>query len=266
MAEQTFCWDAADYSRHSETQFSWARETIAKLNLKGDETLIDLGCGDGKVSAYIAERLPKGAVLGIDNSPEMIDLARLSFPAGAYPNLAFEHMDVCAIEVDRRFDIAFSNAVLHWVKDHRPVLACVRECLKPGGRLLFQMGGKGNAMDIALALLEIISRHPWQPYFTEIPIPYSFYEPEEYRDLLNGARLEPIRVELIPKDMVQPGRLALTGWIRSTWLPYTQRVPEDMRESFIGDLVDTYLAKHPLDEQGNAHATMMRLEVEAIKG
>ena len=265
MSEQAIRWDAAEYLKHSETQFAWARETISKLGLQGHEHLIDLGCGDGKVSAYLAERLPKGAVLGIDNSPEMIDLANRTFPPARCPNLAFRCMDVCEIDVKRLFDIAFSNAVLHWVKDHRAVLAGVRACLKPGGRVLFQMGGKGNALEVGLALLEIISRAPWQPYFTEIPIPFQFYEPEEYRDLLNEARLEPIRVELIPKDMVQPGREALAGWIRSTWLPYTQRVPEDRREAFIGDMVDTYLAEHPLDEQGHAHAAMVRLEVEAVK-
>lgn len=266
MQEETFRWDSAEYAKHSEAQFAWARETIAKMNLKGDEHLIDLGCGDGKVSAYIAERLPSGSVLGIDNSPEMIDLARRTFPPARFPNLTFEHMDVCDINVDRCFDIAFSNAVLHWVKDHRPVLAGVRQCLKPGGRLLFQMGGKGNAFDLALALLELVTRERWQPYFTEIPVPFGFFDPEEYRPLLGETGLIPVRVEIIPKSMVQPSRAALAGWLRSTWLPYTERVPHDMRETFIGDLVDTYLAKHPLDEQGHAHVAMVRLEVEAIKG
>jgi trans-aconitate 2-methyltransferase len=265
MTEETFRWDSADYARHSEIQFAWARETIAKLGLKGDETLIDLGCGDGKVSAYIAERLPSGTVLGIDNSLEMIDLARQTFPPARCPNLTFMCMDVCAIDLKERFDIAFSNAVLHWVKDHHPVLAGVRECLNPGGKLLFQMGGKGNAMDIALALLEIITREPWQPFFTEFPFPFGFFDPEEYEPMLRQAGLDPIRVELIPKIMVQPSRAALTGWIRSTWLPFTQRVPEDQREAFINDLVATYLAQHPLNAQGEAHVPMKRLEVEARK-
>ncbi len=265
MAEQSIHWDAAVYAQHSEAQFSWARETIAKLGLKGHEHLIDLGCGDGKVSAYLAERLPRGAVLGLDNSEEMIDLAGRTFPPSRYPNLSFRYMDVCNIDVQQRFDIAFSNAALHWVKDHRPVLAGVRQCLSPGGRLLFQMGGKGNAQEVGLALLEIISRPPWQPYFTEIPIPFRFFEPGEYRDLLNEAVLEAVRVELIPKVMVQPGRDALAGWLRSTWLPFTQRVPKQRREDFIDDLVETYLAGHPLDERGHAHVAMMRLEVEARK-
>ncbi len=80
MTEQSMHWDAAVYARHSEAQFGWARETIAKLGLQGHEHLIDLGCGDGKVSAYLADRLPTGAVLGIDNSQEMIDLAGRTFP------------------------------------------------------------------------------------------------------------------------------------------------------------------------------------------
>lgn len=260
-----YSWDASDYARHSAAQFAWARELITKLNLKGDETVLDIGCGDGKVTAYLAERLPRGAVVGIDNSAAMIDLAQRTFPPERHPSLAFRVMDAREIVFEQHFDVVFSNAVLHWVKDHRPVLDGVSACLKNGGRLLFQMGGKNNARDVVLALLRLIARDAWKPFFAEFPFPYGFYDPQEYRALLMAAGLEPSRVELIPKDMQQPGRDGLTGWIRTTWLPYTQRIPEDRREDFIAALVETYLAKHPLDPQGYAHVGMVRLEVEACK-
>ena len=81
--------------------------------------------------------------------------------------------------------------------------------------------------------------------------------------LLREAGLKPVRVELLPKDMQQAGRAGLAGWVRTTWLPYTQRVPEPLREQFILELVDSYLDRHPLDIHGFAHVPMVRLEVEA---
>lgn len=263
MAEAKYRWDSIEYAKHSHAQFAWARELFAKLGLKGDETVLDIGCGEGKVTAYIAERVPRGAVVGIDNSLEMLTLAQDTFPPETYPNLIFLHMDAREISLEKKFDVAFSNAMLHWVKDHRPVLKGVKACLKPSGILLFQMGGKGNASDVVKSMLRVIVRESWKGYFTELPFPYAFHGPDAYRELLTEAGFEPMRIELIPKDMQQPGREAMAGWIRSTWLPYTGRIPAALRETFILEIVDDFLERHPLDAEGMAHVGMVRLEVEA---
>jgi trans-aconitate 2-methyltransferase len=265
MSEPGYRWDAGDYARHSGAQAAWARELIAKLALRGDEEVLDIGSGDGKVTADLAERVPRGRVLGIDSSPDMVARARQSFPASRYPNLSFEPGDALELSFTERFEAVFSNAVLHWVRDHLRVLRGVARALKPGGRLLFQMGGRGNAAAILAVIDTLSERDPWAAHLHGFPCPYGFYGPEEYRGWLAQAGLEARRVELIPKLMRQQGKEGLAGWVRTTWLPYTERVPEARRDEFIAEIVELYTRAHPPDAEGIVGVPMVRLEVEAVR-
>lgn len=258
-------WNAEEYSQASGQQQKWARELIAGLGLAGSERMLDIGCGDGKVTAEIAALLPAGSVTGVDVSPEMIDFARAAFPPASHPNLSWRVMDAGELRFDGGFDLVFSNATLHWVIDHRPVLAGIARALEPGGRAVLSMGGKGNAREVVAELVTMLAREEWSRYFTGMTGAYGFYGPGEYGVWLKEAGLEPRRVELVAKDMTQPGREGLASWVRTTWLPFTQRVPEDRRERFIYALTDSYLEGHPLDSEGLAHVEMFRLEVEAVK-
>lgn len=257
-------WNAQDYSKSSSEQQKWAQELISKLALKGDERVLDIGCGDGKITAQIARQLPEGCVMGIDLSEEMINFATRNFPPDRYPNLSFELKDAGNLDFDHGFDVVFSNAALHWVIDHLPVLEGVKKSLKPSGKLLFQMGGAGNAIEIFEAFDTIIKNDTWGKYFTNFPTPYAFYGPQEYEELLKQVGLKRKRVELIPKDMIHKGKEELSAWVRTTWLPYTQRIPQGSREEFIDELVDRYLESHPVDRDGFTHVQMIRLEVEAV--
>jgi trans-aconitate methyltransferase len=137
--------------------------------------------------------------------------------------------------------------------------------LKRGGRLLFQMGGKGNAQEILAVLDRLFMEKPWMKFFVGFSFPHGFYTPDQYTAWLREVKLEPERVELVPKNMQLQGREGLAGWIRTTWLPYTERLPTELREQFIEQIVTTYLNQHPLDGAGVAHVRMVRLEVEANK-
>jgi len=263
--ENNYTWNAKDYAKHSTTQQAWARELISKLKLNGHESVLDVGCGDGKVTAEIAGYVPGGIVVGVDSSKEMIELAHEGFTQDKYPNLSFQVLDARHLPFQEKFDVVFSNAALHWIKDHRPVIAGIQKSLKPGGRILLQMGGKGNAEAILSVLEEMMSENEWRQYFYDFAFSYGFYDLEEYMVWTSEAGLNPVRVELIPKDMSYDKRDGLTGWVRTTWLPYTERVPEERREEFITRLIDKYIEKYPLDSEGKVHVNMMRLEVEAIK-
>jgi trans-aconitate 2-methyltransferase len=256
-------WDAEDYSRSSSAQHVWARELIAKLRLRGDESVLDVGCGDGKVTAEIAALVADGRVVGVDNSPQMVRFAARSFDQE--PNLRFLLRDAAKLDFAEEFDVVFSNATLHWVIDHGPVLDGIQRALRPGGRLLLQMGGRGNAAEI-LSLMERLPTDPkWRVYFPEPVKAYGFYGPEEYARWLAGAGLTPLRLELLARDMAQPGSEGLASWVRTTWLPYTQRVPEERRDEFVADIVARYVRTHPPDGEGLVHVRMLRLEVEARK-
>lgn len=258
-------WDARDYAQSSSAQQRWALELLDKLTLRGDERLLDVGCGDGKVTAEIAARRPEGSVVGVDNSSDMISLAQSSYPPESHPNLRFQWGDATSLPFCDQFTTAFSNATLHWIRDHRPVLAGIARSLQRGGVALLQMGGRGNAADLLAVLDTLCATHEWRGYFEGMPFPYGFNGPDEYRHWLPEAGLEARRLELIPKDMTHAGRAGFDGWVRTTWMPFTQRVPPERREDFLAQVLDAYLARHPADALGRVHIAMVRLEVEARK-
>ncbi|MFH0977159.1 MAG: methyltransferase domain-containing protein [Spirochaetota bacterium] len=263
--QKSYTWDSEDYAKQSEAQYKWAKELTGKLNLKGSESVLDIGCGDGKVTALLCSYLAGGSVTGIDSSADMIALAKKNHPPEKYPELFFIKMDATRLDFENKFDIAFSNAVLHWIKDQAAVLDGVKKSLKQSGRILFQMGGKGNAQDIIEVAHKLMEEKQWAQYFKEFVFPYNFPAPDEYCDWLQQADLELVRAELIRKDMTQHGAEGLAGWFRTTWMPYTDRIPKEKQDDFIHKTINLYLQKFPLDECGLAHVSMVRLEVEAVK-
>lgn len=257
-------WDPKSYMKSSSEQQRWARELFSKLQLQGDESILDIGCGDGKVTAELATLVPSGRVLGIDSSREMISHARETHPPIEHPNLEFQEGEATSLSFEACFDRVVSFACLHWVRDHQAVLRGVKKGLRSQGRLLIQCGGRGNAAQVFEVAQETTDLERWKKYFREFEDPYYFYGPEGYSDWLKAAGLRPLRVELIPKDMVQQGREGFAGWVRSTWHPYIERVPPELRSGFIDELTDRYLKAHPPDSQGLVHTSMVRLEVEAV--
>lgn len=258
-------WNAEDYKQNSAAQLLWAQELIDKLALNGSESILDLGCGDGKVTAAIAGLLPSGSILGIDNSNAMIRLASQQFPIHRYPNLTFALMDARALIFDNRFDIVFSNAVLHWIKDHRPVLKGLFKSLKLGGKILLQMGAKDGVQEYLAVLNKILATPEWQAHFIDFEFPYGFMGTDDYEVMLSEAGFRTKRLELIAKDAIHENKERFKGWIRTTWLPYTERVPPEKRELFIERIASKYLEQFPQDNDGHVHVPMVRLEVEAEK-
>ena len=314
-------WNAGDYAANSAVQQTWARELIAQLNLRGDEHVLDVGCGDGKVTAEIARAVPRGSATGADASAPMIEFARQAFPRGKVPNLEFRICDAqkislaalsspsplqkeeragvrrrlisnskprtptlsplgrgegvdsapgrvlsCVqIQTDEKFDIVFSNAVLHWVDDHRAFLWGAASVLRPGGRLIVSCGGKGNAHDVFVALRPEMRLKRWREFFRRLEKPYFFYSPADYEKWLPRFGFKSRGVRLSSKDAVYDGHAGFAAWLRTTWLPYVQRVPENLREKFIAAVTDRYVAKHPPDADGRVHVRMMRLEIDAVK-
>lgn len=258
-------WNAADYAANSVVQQTWARELIAKLNLRGDERILDVGCGDGKVTAEIARAVPRGSTTGVDASAEMISFAKKTFPPAKNPNLEFHVMDAREIQFDCQFDLVFSNAALHWVDNHQKFLRGAGTVLKPGGRLVVSCGGKGNAQDVFVAMRPEIRLARWREYFRKMPEPYFFYVPDEYKKWLAKAGFEVNHIQLAPKDASYPGAEGFATWVRTTWIPYAQRVPENLREEFIAAVTRRYIAKHPPDAEQKVHVKMVRLEIDAVK-
>ncbi len=258
-------WNADEYSRYSSAQHKWAREVIAKVSLQKDEHVLDVGCGDGKVTAEIAAYVPEGTVLGIDNSAAMINFANDKFPKSKFPNLSFLVGDAKNLKYINQFDVILSNAALHWVDDHQKVLNGMYNSLKTGGRILLQMGGKGNIQEAFNTLNKMKLKDEWLPYLHDFKSPYNFYSIEEYYDLLAQTDFKKIKVDLVEKDMLHKGEEGLKGWIRTTWLPITEKIPFEKREEFIHHTYRAFANDYPSDNEDVFHVKAKRLIVEGEK-
>jgi trans-aconitate methyltransferase len=256
-------WNAVDYAQHSQGQERWARELLANIQLRADEQVLDVGCGDGRITAYIATQLPQGRVSGVDLSADMIAHATAQFRQLA--NLSFQQCDASHLPFDNQFTLVFSNAALHWVRDHQPVLAGISRSLKPGGRFVAQMGGAGNGAAMLASFDAVGNRPPWREYFTDFVSSYGFHHPDDYVRWLGSAGLQVEECRLLAKDMVHANVSAFLGWVRTAWHPYTNVVTHARREQFIAEVVEHYLQLNPVDSAQQVHVQMMRLQVNARK-
>jgi len=255
-------WDAKDYKNNSKYQEQWARELIAKIKIKPCWNVLDIGCGDGRLTAIVAEKIRKGKVLGIDNSESMVKHAKNEFNGGKYKNLEFISNDARKINFKNKFDLILSNSCLHWVIDHQSLLKRIKMALKPNGKIFIQMGGKGNAQMMVNTVNKIIREDKWEKYFRNFLFPWGFYGAKQYRAWLKQAGLKPDSVKILTRIMRQ-NKAGMTAWIRTTWLPYTQRVPEKLRKEFLNEILQRYIEKHPLDSKGLLTLIMKRLEIIA---
>ena len=254
-------WNASDYAVNSSAQQKWADELAAKLDIAADDHILDIGCGDGKITVGLAGRAPEGKTVGIDSSESMIAYAREHRTA---PNVTYKVMDARKILLPDKFSIIFSNAALHWVDDHPAVLRGIKQHLTTKGKALLQMGGKGNTREIRAAIDEVRLGPSYAKYFKDFGYPYNFFDIPDYEKWLKSAGLRANRLELIPRDMKHDGPEGLKGWLRTTKFPYLDMLPDSgLREQFLNDVLETYLSVRPLDEEGRTTVKMVRLEVEA---
>ncbi len=253
-------WDASAYHRSASAQTGWGREVHQRLALRGDERVIDLGCGDGRLTAELAGRVPRGRVTGVDADPDMIRFARAHH---AGPNLDYLQADARRFSIDDGGDLIVSTACLHWIDDQAAVLRRCRAHLQPGGRIHFQLGGRGNCAGI-LAAAEAVAAEPrWAPHLLPFSTPWHFRGPEDYLDLLPRCGFRARRAELLPRDMAHDGPEGLRAWMRTTWMPVLARVPEPLRPELLEAIAGRYLAQRPPDARGRTHVDVVRLEVEA---
>ena len=143
-----YTWNAEDYAQHSRGQEAWARELLTLLDLRPDDVVLDIGCGDGRTTVSIAKSVPHGRVVGVDLSAEMVAHAIAQHCRPPVHNLRFEQADAAALTFESEFSVVFSNAVLHWVQDQRSAVQGIARALRPAGRFVAQFGGYGNVAEV----------------------------------------------------------------------------------------------------------------------
>ena len=215
------------------------REVLERLELDGDETVLDAGCGSGRVTQALVERLPRGHVIGVDGSAEMIAAARERLGGSAELHVA----DLLALQLDGRTVAAIlSTATFHWISDHPLLFARLRSVLMPGGRLVAQCGGTGNVAELHAAASAVGRADPFAPHLRGWDTPWNFASPRRAREQLLAAGFTDVSAWLIERPAPYED---LREWLRANALTaHTERLPLDLREPFI-EAVEHQLGPDP---------------------
>jgi trans-aconitate 2-methyltransferase len=235
-------WRGADYARHSSLQAAMADEVLARLRLRGDEQLLDLGCGDGKLSVRIAERLPRGAVLGVDASANMVAYAQQRFGGGRWPNLRFEVADARHLDFDARFDALVSFNALHWVPQQELALRGMLRALVPGGRVQLRLVTRAELTSLE-EVAEAVRREPaWTPAFVGFNDPYLRLDAAQYAALAASAGFAVVSVDSAMKRWDFGSEAAFFGFCNAGFGAWTGVLPEARRREFVEQVMQRYLA------------------------
>lgn len=219
-------WDADTYDAVSDPQFSWGTEVLGRLELKGDESAIDAGCGSGKVTEKLLERLPEGRLLAVDGSEAMIAKAKERLGERATYLIA----DLSELEVEEQVDLIFSTATFHWILDHDRLFERLRAALVAGGRLVAQCGGQGNVAQHAKAIAEVAARPEFSAHLTQMTGMWNFADPDETEARLFAAGFSEARCWLEPKPVTPEHPLKFTSTV--TLGPLLAQLPEALRRPF----------------------------------
>jgi trans-aconitate 2-methyltransferase len=222
-------WDAATYDRVARPQREWAKEVLERLPLRGDETVLDAGCGTGGATRLLLERLPRGRVIGVDGSPAMIAKARETLG----DHVELHTCDLLELELGKPVDAIFSNATFHWITDHDRLFRRLHDALRPGGCLVAQCGGKGNVARVSEVGHEVGSQPPFQDYFEGWRRPWRFAGAKETQALLEGAGFSDVRCWLEPRPARIPPEDA-RAFLRTVCLgSHLEVLPGRLHDDFV---------------------------------
>jgi trans-aconitate 2-methyltransferase len=233
-------WRASDYSRQSGLQQAMAEEQLGLLTLEGTERILDVGCGDGKITAEIAARVPRGSVLGVDPSRDMVAFASGHFHPPAQGNLRFEVADVRRLPYREEFDLVVSFNALHWVPEQGGALGSIRAALKPGGQALLRLVPEGHRKCLEYVIEGVRQRSRWAGYFPGFQKPYAHFMPEEYRALAESCGFRVLRLRVEDRAWDFKTREAFVAFGRATFVEWTRYLPESEWQTFITEVLDLY--------------------------
>lgn len=224
-------WDAGTYDRVSDAQFGWALEQLERTAFRGDEVVLDAGCGSGRVTAELVRRLPNGRVYGVDVAPSMVEHTRQALG----DRVTVLQQDLVELELPEPVDLVFSNATFHWIHDHGALFAALHRAMKPGARLVAQCGGHGNIGEFLERVGEAAREEPFAPHFADANVhPGRFATAEETAVRLQEVGFSDVKTWLQPKRVLPERSFVQTVCL----VRALDQLPEDLREPFVDRVIE----------------------------
>lgn len=253
--------DGEKYKNSSSHQKEWGVALISQLSLKGNEMILDLGCGDGVLTEKLSGFVPNGKVKGIDSSIGMIQTARKIKRV----NLEFIQMDINTMGFKNEFDIIYSNAALHWVKNHNRLLEKSYAALKNQGVILWEFGGDGNCSNLFNVVRNKIKEDKYVQHFSDFEWPWFMPTKLQYEELISSIGFTAFTVEEINKDKYFSSSDAIINWIdQPSIVPFLEQVPHELKTSFRNEIIKEMLNRTQ-QQDGTYFETFRRIKVYAEK-
>jgi trans-aconitate 2-methyltransferase len=228
-------WDGASYDRISGPMEAMGRAVLERLPLEGGESVVDAGCGSGRVTALLAQRLPHGRVIAVDADGSMVREARARLaPLGERVQIL--EADLLELALPEPADAVFSTATFHWIADHERLFARLRALLRDGGRLVAQCGGRGNVHALRAVADEALRQEPYAGYVVGWKGPWNYATPQDTRARLRAAGFGEPRCWLeenpvVPEEPREYLRTIVLG-------AHVQRLPEELREPWLDAVLE----------------------------
>jgi trans-aconitate 2-methyltransferase len=224
-------WDGQSYDRISGPMQALGQAVLDRLLLTGEETVLDAGCGSGRITETLIGRLPHGRVIAVDMSESMVAAAR----ARLGPDADIRRADLLELELEEPVDAILSTATFHWIADHEALFRRLHGALRPGGRLVAQCGGHGNITQLRGRAAAVTAREPYAERFREFQPPWHYANATDTEARLRAAGFASAECWLAPAptEPEHPREFLSTIVLG----PHVQHLPEPLREPFMDEVM-----------------------------
>ena len=259
----TVVWDAEEYHNLSFAQNSAAKYLIQQLKIKTTDSILDVGCGNGKISAKLAEIANEGKVVGIDKSKEMIAFSAENVEKDAYPNLRFKLQDANKVSFRKQFNVIFSSFALQWIQDKNKFFQKSYNSLKQDGTLALIVP-TGVSPELELSVSRTINDPKWKGYFQDFHPNWYFCDGKSIRHLITENSFRVTYFEEMTQEVTFPSRDAFERYVL-LWFPYLRPLPKDLRKEFFQEVLERYFTLLPIDSTGTVLLRIPRVDIIAKK-
>lgn len=249
----------SEYSRHSRLQYEFAHMMIKNAGIKPTDRILDIGCGDGKITADMANIVKQGQVIGTDISAQMIHFATRTY---AQSNLGFMVMDAEVNVFRKQFDLVTSFCCLHWVRQQLTALKGIKSALTDNGKAILLVPLRHE--ELYLAIESMVESEKWNQFFVGFVNPHIFFTREQYNQLLINAELSPQSLDekIIPYTFRTKDEMER---FLKAWLPHIKRLPENLHDEFMTDIGNKFLEQNPQANSATITLPLRMLQVQALQ-